>query len=96
MSPKMSEFLKSIPGIAQEEFERRVDSANDEFIDEYLRLMPEHGYRREYVAQVQLRRRHQQLLAPRWHATPGFWVAVLAMIFAAIAAWPVIVSWFRP
>ena len=32
---------------------------------------------------------------PHWTVTPGFIVAVLAMIFAAIAAWPVIVSWFR-
>ena len=30
-----------------------------------------------------------------WTVTPGFIVAVLAMIFAAIAAWPVLLSWFQ-
>lgn len=32
---------------------------------------------------------------PHWTITPGFIIAVLAMIFSAIAAWPVIQSWFK-
>jgi len=35
----------------------------------------------------ELQRRH---LNPHWTLTPSFWVAVTAMLFAAIAAWPVI------
>jgi hypothetical protein len=41
-------------------------------------------------------RRHQELKKPHWTATPNFWVAVLAMIFAAIAACPVVREWFQP
>ena len=79
MSPEMTEFSKLIPGIGQEEFARRIDSASDEFIDEYLRL---HGYRREYVVQVQMQRRHQQLLKPHLVV----WATFVAGAIAAIAS----------
>ena len=36
-----------------------------------------------------------KLRKPHWTLTPSFWVALAAMIFAAIAAWPVIQEWFR-
>jgi hypothetical protein len=32
---------------------------------------------------------------PHWTLTPGFIVGFFAMLFAAIAAWPVIREWFR-
>ena len=40
-----------------------------------------------------LRASVQKLEEPHWSQTPGFWVAVLAMVFAGIAAVPVIHSW---
>ena len=39
-------------------------------------------------------RYHRSLKKPHWTLVPGFWVAVLAMIFAAIAALPVFLKWF--
>jgi hypothetical protein len=36
----------------------------------------------------------QKLHKPHWSLTPSFVVIVLTMIFAAIAAWPVIREWF--
>ena len=32
---------------------------------------------------------------PHWTVTPGFIIGVLAMVFAAIAAWPVIHDWLQ-
>jgi hypothetical protein len=32
---------------------------------------------------------------PHWSTVPMFWVAVGALIFAAIAAWPVIRDWLK-
>jgi hypothetical protein len=37
----------------------------------------------------------RELKKPHWTVTPGFWVAFAAMVFAAIAAWPVIREWVR-
>ena len=39
------------------------------------------------------KRYHELLRKPHWTLTPGFWVAFAAMVFAAIAAWPVIREW---
>src|SRR5262245_53671129 len=33
---------------------------------------------------------------PHWTTAPMFWVTVLALIFAALAAWPVIRGWTQP
>src|SRR5437868_2695162 len=38
-------------------------------------------------------RRHHDLKKPHWTITPGFWIGFAAMVFAAIAAWPVIHDW---
>ena len=40
--------------------------------------------------------RHIDLKKPHWSLTPSFIVILLTMLFAAIAAWPVIRSWFQP
>jgi hypothetical protein len=40
------------------------------------------------------RREYEALKKHHWTVTPGFWVSVVAAIFAAIAAWPVIRDWF--
>jgi hypothetical protein len=47
-----------------------------------------------YVAKLQVRSA-RKLERTHWTITPGFIVGVLAMIFAAIAAWPVIRPWFQ-
>ena len=36
-----------------------------------------------------------RLAEPHWALGPSFWVAVAAMVFAAIAAWPVVQAWLR-
>ena len=93
MSPRMREFLNTIPGIGRDKFQERIDSEDDEFIDEYLRQVPVGGYRRSYVSQVQEARRHKQFVksigqkdADRWYKKPagiiliGVATAVIVMI----------------
>jgi hypothetical protein len=45
----------------------------------------------------EIKGRHQELLAavkkPHWSTTPAFWVAVLAMCAACIAAYPTVKDW---
>jgi hypothetical protein len=50
------------------------------------------------AASYELQRRYlekavHQISKPHWTLTPAFWVAVAAMLFAAIAAFPVIQGW---
>jgi hypothetical protein len=42
----------------------------------------------------QQKRAIDKLSTPHWTTTPAFWIAVFAMLFAAIAALPVIRGWF--
>jgi hypothetical protein len=37
----------------------------------------------------------RELKKPHWSLTPSFIVLLLTMLFAAIAAWPVIREWFQ-
>jgi hypothetical protein len=68
LSPKMQKFVERLPltgsvkpAWTREEFESRIDSEDDDFIDEYLRSFP-NGYRREYVEETQrIRERHKTL-----------------------------------
>jgi len=64
-------------------------------LEEYIRLAPIYG-QQCFVGDAQAtlhRKAAQAALKPHWSITPGFIVGVLAMIFAAIAAWPVIQGW---
>jgi len=55
--------------------------------------------RSQTLAEIDQRALHaaiQKLTKPHWTLTPSFWVALAAMVFAAIAAYPVIRDWLRP
>jgi len=52
------------------------------------------------AASHELQRRHlekavHKISIPHWTLIPAFWVLVATMIFAAIAAYPVILEWFQ-
>jgi hypothetical protein len=56
------------------------------------------GHMHRINALEELNRRQLRAIAhakPHWTLTPAFWVAVLAMVFAAIAAWPVVREFFQ-
>src|SRR5262245_26669842 len=50
---------------------------------------------RELVMGELTRRRLRSISKPHWTLTPSFWIAVTAMIFAAIAALPAILDFFQ-
>lgn len=75
-------------------------SANHHFASQWLAVKEgEERDRRDAIAKDQTAHIHDRLVElkkPHWSLAPSFIVAVLAMLFAAIAAFPVIRSWFRP
>jgi hypothetical protein len=69
------------------------------YTDEQLEAVLNSGTYSAGLAAWELQRRQLEsmktALKPthHWTATPAFWVALIAMVFAAIAAWPVIREW---
>lgn len=52
------------------------------------------------LEEISLRKHREELAALKepkihWSVTPGFWVGFAAMVFAGIAAFPVVYSWFQ-
>jgi len=84
----MTEFLSKLPGIGREAFQARIDSADDDFIDEYLANCP-NGYWVDYVRQSQSRRRHRQVVTPH----PLVWWSLVISIAAFAVA---ILAWWFP
>jgi hypothetical protein len=64
-------------------------------LDEFIKLAPSQGLEgsTDLVEATLHRKAAQAALRPHWSITPGLIVGFLAMIFAAIAAWPVIQGW---
>src|SRR3990170_3769489 len=50
---------------------------------------------RNHAFEELTRRRLRSISKPHWTLTPAFWVIVATMIFASIAAWPVIRDFFQ-
>lgn len=75
-----------------------VSQESDESLERIIRGAGA-GSPAHVAAYAEVQRRHNaRILArvsnPHWTLTPAFWVGVLILIFAAIAAWPVIREWF--
>jgi hypothetical protein len=91
LSPKMQKFLERLPltgsvkpAMTREEFEQTIDSADDDFIDEFVQNC--HGALRwEYVESVQRMRERRRTL---FWARVGGVSAVLAAILAGIPMLP--------
>ena len=79
------------------EFRKWVANATSEQIEETFNHMSYRSRRQHWeIARNQLTfLRHQETLRTHWTITPTFWVVLLAMIFAGIAAIPIIQSWFQ-
>lgn len=72
-----------------------IKSMSEEDLEKYLDTAEYDTIGRDLAMQELMRRRLRLISKPHWTLTPGFWVILLAMIFAAIAAWPVIRDFFR-
>jgi hypothetical protein len=86
MSPKMTEFLSKLPGPSREAFQARIDSEDDDFIDEYLANCP-NGYWVDYVKQSQSQRRHRQVVTPHPLIWWSFGVSIVAIVLTFLAWW---------
>src|SRR5580704_8714416 len=67
------------------------ETATKKDIDEFLALTGD-SEAFQSMALSELQRRHANK-KPHWTMTPGFIVMIITMVFAAIAAWPVIRQW---
>lgn len=82
--------LPAIDAIENELSRRQIKKENQKLLEQSRTLhgevMEEHRKLKSSV---------DELREPHWTMTPSFWVSVAAMIFAAIAAWPVIRAWIH-
>lgn len=86
----LASTLPAIDAIENELSRRQLKRENQQMMEQsralHAEMIKEHGKLKNSV---------DQLKKPHWTMTPSFWVAVAAMIFAAIAAWPVIFAWIH-
>ena len=69
--------------------------ATDEQLDEYISKVGGNEVLHRAALSERARRQFKHLSKPHWTITPGFIIGFLAMVFAAIAAWPVIREWIQ-
>ena len=84
-SPNSQVGRSGVQAIESELSRRPVIESRAEAVKHHQQVMEEQAKIREAV---------QSLKEPHWSLTPGFIVIFVTMIFAAIAAWPVIREWF--
>lgn len=91
--PKTLQEILNTPCSSEEVHRAWILECTDEQLDEYI-LNTGGNERLHRMALAERQKRHfKHLSKPHWTMTPGFMVAFLAMVFAAIAAWPVIQRW---
>ena len=70
--------------------------ATDEQLDEYIAKISGNELLYRTALAEREKRHFKRLSQPHWTLGWGFIVSVIAMVFAGIAAWPVIREWFQP
>jgi hypothetical protein len=69
---------------------------SDEDLEKYLKVAVRGTAGRTAAMKELTRRRLGFLSMSQWTVTRGFWIALTAMIIAALAAWPVLQKVFQP
>jgi len=72
-----------------------ISKMSDGDLEKYLDSAAFGSMNRHLALEELTRRRLRSISKPHWTLTPAFWVIVATMIFAAIAAWPVIRDFFK-
>src|ERR1700730_14353231 len=89
----MSKTLKEIRNCADDEIREWLRTASLEDVEGFIAgSSPVHSIHRHAINERD-RRYALQAREPHWTVTPGFIIGFLAMVFAAIAAWPVVREW---
>jgi hypothetical protein len=93
MAKTAKEILRS--NLSLEDLNQWFAESSIPELEEFIRLAPSHdfGQHIEFAQKFLHRKIAKEALHPHWSMKWGFFVAVLATIFAAIAAWPVIQGW---
>jgi len=77
-----------------------LGSPNHNYASQWLLVKEaEEQDKRDMINKEQSSQIHDRLVdlkKPHWSLTPSFIVILLTMLFAAIAAWPIIRAWFQP
>jgi len=98
MSPELKAILEAPPDPTGEVFKRAIRESSIELKDEYLSLVLAQHSQRRFVEDERQRHaeRIEAAVVARRHRVFSWSLVVMivTMIFAAIAAWPVIRSWF--
>ena len=73
---------------------KELAKMNDSDLEKLLESLP-YGHMERDLAFQELTRRKLRAISKRQTVITGFWIAVLAALFGAIAAWPVIREFFQ-
>jgi hypothetical protein len=74
--------------------QQRILRMSDAELESYVDAAPAGNLWRNFALEELSRRRLRSIEKGHWALTPTFWVIVATLIFAIIAAWPVIRGWF--
>lgn len=89
----MSKTLKEILNCADDEIREWLRTASLEDVEGFIAgSSPVHSIHRHAINERD-RRYALRAREPHWTVTPGLIIGFLAMVFAAIAAWPVVREW---
>jgi hypothetical protein len=92
----MTKFQRELEGESVPLSAQEVSEKSEAELENILDSAP-YGHMDRNLAFEELTRRRLRSVSRRhWTVTFGFWIAVAAMVFAAIAAWPVIREWILP
>lgn len=84
---------------AQREMQRADKAKTVEWLkglsDDQLREEQMKGSDRQFLSLIEIEVSHRAI-RKHWTLTPGFIAVVITMVFAGIAAWPVVQGWIRP
>lgn len=93
MPRTLKELLASNPSPSDAEIHEWITTATDDDLKAFLPMFVHNKRLYTHAKTILEDRRHRELKQPHWTLTPGFIIAFLAIVFAAIAAWPVIRDW---
>jgi hypothetical protein len=90
MPKSLNEILNESSTTAHRQW---VKESSNEQLDEYISVLNANENLHRLAMAERSGRQFKELSKPHWTITPGFIIGVLAMVFAGIAAWPVIRDW---
>jgi hypothetical protein len=92
-TPKRKTLRELLMTVDDREIPAWIKESTDQELDDYIFQTAHNSQRLNIGLAERSIRQFNRLKEPHWSLSWGFIVAIFAMIFAAIAAWPVIREW---